>query len=569
MNNFKVPTFLLQSILLLFCLILSPVFAFADSSVFSSFPPPAVIKPVLSFKKHPYLSRTISESEQAALKRLYAGSPRPLLWLRRDDLQTYAAEVFRLLESAPDSGLPLAVYEVDNLKTKWRQLQAKQPVNNFELTLLDTALSISTLRYLSDVHRGRIDRKNERFGFWRDTDYDLLLGFLIDAVRNGQITQLTERAEPDWASYRRLKQALKHYRELARNFRFPSLVLEGTLEEGDSDPQIPLLRNKLQVLGLLHDYADLSDIYRGEMVDAVKHFQRLHGLNDDAIIGKKTLSALNTPLTERVRQIELALERMRWLPELNQDQGLILVNIPAFRLWAYQAGNMNGFSDLSMKVVVGIAKKNQTPVFMADLAYLEFRPYWNVPKNITYKEILPSLLKNPDYLEQQNMELVQYFSVNAEPQQQTEESLQLLRQGAMKIRQRPGPKNSLGLVKFIFPNRYDVYMHDTPAKKLFLSERRDYSHGCIRVEQPKALAQFVLSSRRGWRSEQILEAMREGNNRRVFVRNAIAVLIFYSTAMAIDNEIYFFDDIYNYDESLNQALYPARSETTSLTASTR
>ncbi|WP_051906607.1 L,D-transpeptidase family protein [Methylomarinum vadi] len=569
MNYFKVPTFLVQCIILLHCVIFSLVSAFADSSVSSSFPPPAVITSVLSFRKHPYLSQTISESEQVALKRLYFESPQPLLWLSRDDLHTHAAEVFRLLESAPDSGLPIAVYDVDNLKTKWRQLQGKQPANNFELTLLDTALSLSTLRYLSDVHRGRIDRKNERFGFWRATDYDLLLGFLIDAVRNVQITQLTERVEPNWSSYRRLKQALRHYRELARNFRFPSLVFEGMLEEGDSDPQIPLLRHKLQVLGLLHDYADLSDIYRGEMVDALKHFQRLHGLNDDGIVGEKTLAALNTPLTERVRQIELALERMRWLPELHQGQGLILVNIPAFRLWAYQAGNLNGPSDLSMKVVVGIAKKNQTPVFMADLAYLEFRPYWNVPKNITYKEILPSLLKNPDYLEQQNMELVQYFSVNAEPQRLTEDSLQLLRQGAMKIRQRPGPKNSLGLVKFIFPNRYDVYMHDTPAKKLFLSERRDYSHGCIRVEQPRALAQFVLSSRGGWRREEIQEAMREGDNRRVFVRNAIAVLIFYSTAMAIDNEIYFFDDVYNYDERLNQALYPAKGEAASLTASTQ
>ncbi len=557
-------TFLLHRTACLLCCLLISVRASAAQTEQSVFPTPEIIDSVLSFRSHPYLTLPLSDGEQAALKRLYSSSAPALFWLREAGANNQVAEVLRLLETAPDSGLPVSAYEVDKLLTKWRLLQAEERPNQFELTLFDTAVSTVTLRYLSDLQRGRIDLKSERFGFWHGVDYELLVDLLIEAERKGQISQLTLWVEPDLAPYRRLKQALKHYRELAGNYRFPTVMFEKSIEEGDSDSQIAILSRKLQVLGLLPSHDGESGIYRGDMVEAVKHFQRLHGLNDDGIIGKKTLAALNTPLAERVGQIELALERLRWLPDLRQDQGLILVNIPAFRLWAYRNGNLGGDSDLSMKVVVGIAKKNQTPVFMADLAYLEFRPYWNVPKKITAKEILPNLLENPDYLQQQNMELVQYFSSNAEPAPLTTDSLELLQQGAMKIRQRPGPKNSLGLVKFIFPNRYDVYMHDTPARRLFLSERRDFSHGCIRVEQPQALAEFVLQSRQEWQAERIREAMLEGRSRRVFVKNAIAVLIFYSTAMAIDNEIYFFQDIYHYDERLSRALSSglSRSELT-------
>lgn len=527
-----------------------------------------MIESVLSFNNHPDLTRPITDSELVALKRLYSLSPHPLIWVRPDDLQTNPAEILRVLESAPDSGLPASAYEIEALKKRWLDLQAKERVNDFELTLFDTALSAMTLRYLSDVRSGRVQREIERFGFRRSTDYRLLTDLLIEAVNNHGIGRLTERAEPDWRTYRQLKKALGHYRELARNYLFPTLLFEDSIKEGDNDPQIKILRHKLYALGFLNKLDDDSASYRGELVKAVRHYQRLHGLNDDGVIGKKTLAALNTPLLDRVRQIELALERVRWLPDLSEQQGLILVNIPAFRLWAYSPGRLHDDSDLSMKVVVGIAKKNQTPVFMADLVYLEFRPFWNVPKKITLKEILPNLLKNPDYLYQQNMELVQYFSSNAEPQPFNPDSLDMLRQGTMKVRQRPGRKNALGLVKFIFPNRYDVYMHDTPARRLFLSERRDFSHGCIRVEQPRALAEFVLQSRQDWDLEQIEAAMSGDNNRRVFVKNAIAVLIFYSTAMAIDNEIYFFEDIYDYDERLSQALYQAVPQS-DLSASSR
>ena len=568
MNNCKASNFNSQSIILMLCCLMSFANVWASPFNQSPFPTPTIINSVLSFNTHPYLSQPISENEQIALQELYHLSSQPLIWVQRDDLQTNVVVFFSLLDTAPDSGLPITFYDIDKLKTIWRELLAKEQVNDFELTLFDTALSVTTLRYLSDIRYGRISQNSERFGFRRGTDYKVLTKLFLEAIRSGQVDRLTEQVEPNIGAYRQLKHALMHYRELAYSYRFPVLLFEDSVEEGERDPQLTILRHKLNVLGMLHRYVEeASDIYDSEMVEAVKHFQRLHGLNEDGIIGKKTLAALNTPLNVRVRQIELALERLRWLPELKENQGLILIDIPAFRLWAYSAGKLEENSELSMKVVVGIARKNQTPEFMADLVYLEFRPYWNVPKKSTLKEIIPSVQENPEYLQQQNMELVQYFSANAEPQPWSSDSVELLKQGAMKVRQRPGPKNSLGLVKFIFPNRFNVYMHDTPARRLFSSDRRDFSHGCIRVEQPLKLAEFVLNSRVGWQGEQIKEAMRQGDNRRVFVKNAIAVLIFYSTAMAIDNEIYFFEDIYKYDEPLIEALYPASSVEANLTAS--
>ncbi|WP_305910086.1 L,D-transpeptidase family protein [Methylomarinum sp. Ch1-1] len=515
------------------------------------------VQVVLAGTGHPYLSRPDFNILRQPLKELYFLAPYSLLWLKADDFEGHVPEVLKLLETAPESGLRMADYDVDRLKKEWLALRGQKVVNADDLALFDTALSIATMRYLDDLQRGRIGEQSIRFGFKPSSDVETLVSLLIKAVQSRQIHQLAEWIEPDYKNYRQLKKALARYRALARQYRFPTLLFQGSLREGDRDPQLPLLRRKLAVLGLLGE--EVHEDSQGESYDrrllmAVKHFQRLHGLTDDGVIGAKTLAALNTPLIERVRQIELALERMRWLPRLNKEQALILVNIPAFRLCAYRPGNVLDHCDLSMKVVVGIASKNQTPVFMADLLYLEFRPYWNVPKNITAKEILPKVRENPDYLLKQNMELVQYFGKHAQPQAFSQASLTLLEDGKLKVRQRPGPKNALGLIKFIFPNRYSVYLHDTPAKKLFTYQRRDFSHGCIRVEQPKALAEFVLGSHQEWQAKHIGAAMLNDESQRVIVNDSIAVLVFYSTAQVIGDEVYFFDDIYGYDQQLILAL---------------
>lgn len=517
---------------------------------------------VLDSHYHPYLIKPSYLPLQEGIKDLYFLSPQSLLWLRQENARTLVAEALQMLESADESGLRSGDYNVPILKAKWVYLLDKKEFSRHELALFDTALSISILRYLADLRDGRIKPRSVNFGFSQKNDYDELVSLILAAIQHNEILQLTERVEPDFVPYRQLKQVLKHYRQLERDYLFPTILFEGSLKEGVDDPQVKILKRKLIVQGELNETElngtnenNLQDsTYQGAVIEAVKQFQRRHGLNADGVIGKKTLAALNTPFSKRIGQIELALERFRWIPRLNHDEPLIIVNIPAFQLWALESGNLNTSDSLSMKVIVGIAGKNETPVFMANLNYLEFRPYWNIPKTIIVDEILPEIQKNPDYLSQQNMELVKSFNRFAEPMEITLDSLNLLQKGKIKIRQRPGPKNSMGLVKFIFPNKYAVYLHDTPTQSLFRSERRDFSHGCVRIEQPVALAEFVLHSGKGWQSEQIRKAMYKGNGRRVMVKDSIAVLIFYSTAQVINGEVHFFDDIYGYDTVLNQVL---------------
>jgi murein L,D-transpeptidase YcbB/YkuD len=242
---------------------------------------------------------------------------------------------------------------------------------------------------------------------------------------------------------------------------------------------------------------------------------------------------LSDPSSPRVRQIELAMERLRWLPDI--DGRVIVVNIPMFRLWAWDP--LVKDSALDMAVVVGRARGLQTPVFSAEVTDVVFRPYWNVPASILRNEILPALRRDPSYLQRHNMEI--------------------LGSGAdMQVRQRPGPTNALGLVKFVFPNKYNVYMHATPAVALFQRERRDFSHGCVRVEDPVTLAHWVLQPQSQWSRAAILAAMNGETTQTIRLPEPVPVVIFYMTAAfdPADGIVRFADDIYRHDARLDAAL---------------
>jgi murein L,D-transpeptidase YcbB/YkuD len=290
-------------------------------------------------------------------------------------------------------------------------------------------------------------------------------------------------------------------------------------------------------------------------VEGVRRFQIRHGLEPDGILGKGTQAALRVPLTWRVRQIELALERLRWLPDLG-DERLLAINIPMFRLWAWDLTPPNDAPSLAMDVIVGRALSTQTPVFDEEMREVIFRPYWNVPRSILRNEILPLLERDPDYLRRQNMEIVRGAGDNAQPVQATAENLVLLRKGALRLRQRPGPNNALGLVKFVFPNEENVYMHGTPAQALFSRSRRDFSHGCVRVEDPVALAEWALKERPEWTRDRIVSAMAGTQSFHVSLPRPIQVILFYTTAVVMpeDGTIHFADDIYRHDARLDRVL---------------
>jgi murein L,D-transpeptidase YcbB/YkuD len=327
---------------------------------------------------------------------------------------------------------------------------------------------------------------------------------------------------------------------------------------GDALPQASALVRLLTALGDLPGETPASaepSVYAGPVVNAVKRFQVRHELDADGIIGARTEAALRVPLAWRVRQIELALERLRWLPHLNQDR-FLAVNIPMFRLWVWDSIPPNGAPSFGMDVIVGRGLNRQTPVFVEEMEYLVFRPYWNVPLSIVRGEILPAIRRTPGYLQRHDMEIVAGQSDAAPIVPSTDANIAQLRDGTLRLRQRPGPENSLGLVKFVFPNDSNVYLHGTPAMELFSHARRDFSHGCMRVGDPVGFAEWVLAAQPEWDREAILAAMNGPASRRVDLPRPIQVIVFYLTAALTidDGSVQFAEDIYGHDARLDQYL---------------
>ena len=282
------------------------------------------------------------------------------------------------------------------------------------------------------------------------------------------------------------------------------------------------------------------------MVDGVKHFQTRHGLGADGRLGKDTVRQLNTPLSVRVQQLDDALERWRWLPA-DFSPLPVAVNIPEFVLRVFSPDHRVA---MRMNVVVGKAVRNETPVFADEMKYIIFRPYWNVPLSITRGEIIPALQKDGGYLAKKNFEVTDQSGKIVTTGAVSADVLAQLRSGKLLVRQRPGPSNSLGLVKFIFPNEHNVYLHDTPAQSLFAQSRRDFSHGCIRVGKPADLAAWLLQDQPKWTPDAVKAAMQSGpDNQQVNLTPPVPVVIIYLTAVVEeDGEVYFFNDIYGHDQ---------------------
>ena len=318
------------------------------------------------------------------------------------------------------------------------------------------------------------------------------------------------------------------------------------------------MRARLEVYGDLEAGSpittapDGTPLYEGALVDAVKRFQRRHILDADGVVGAATIAALNVPVAARVRQLEMAMERGRWLPRLD-DAPSIFVNVPLFRLWA--SDPLHGEEPVRMKVVVGKSLRHHTPMFIENMQYVIFRPYWNPPPSIVKNEILPSIRRDPAYFEKEDLEIVASGETDAEAFPPTPENLEAVASGRLFIRQKPGPANSLGLAKFIFPNRANVYMHGTPAGHLFARTRRDFSHGCIRVEDPTTLAEWVLHEVPGWTRERIEGAMQGDGPTQVNLPEPLRVVIFYDTVhVNSENVVHFVSDIYGHDRVLDEVL---------------
>jgi murein L,D-transpeptidase YcbB/YkuD len=285
----------------------------------------------------------------------------------------------------------------------------------------------------------------------------------------------------------------------------------------------------------------------------VRRFQARHDLAPDGVLGRSTLAALNVPYALRARQIALAMERLRALPALT-GQRFIVVNIPAFRLFAFDSVGGPGAPTLQMKIVTGKALDARTPILFEELRYVEFRPYWNVPRSILVKELLPLVRRRPGYLRAHQMEVVDARQTVV-GDVVTSAILGGLTRGELRVRQRPGPANALGLAKFVFPNAANIYMHGTPDTVLFARSRRDFSHGCIRLENPAGLADWVLGDQPAWNREAIESAMTTPRTTRALLSRPVPVVVFYTTAVAFpDGSVHFYPDVYRHDRELIEAL---------------
>jgi len=481
----------------------------------------------------------------------YQAGAYSLAWFSNNQPTPQALALIQLFKAAAEKGLNPDDYDGLRWDDRVARLRAPSPD---DLMHFDLALTVCAMRYVSALHVGRVNPQHFKFGLdVGPKRYDLTEFLRNKVVYSRDVEGAISAVEPQYAGYGRLKTALGAYLKLAaEGDGEPVPVPAKTVRPGDSYTGMPQLVARLTQLGDADpDVASQStgeaSVYQGAVVDAVKHFQRRHGLEPDGSMGKGTVAALNTPLRVRVQQIQFALERSRWIPD-SFPQPPIVVNIPEFRLRTMI--RQPGALPLNMAVVVGKAYQHQTPVFADYMRYVIFRPYWEVPPSITRAELIPKIRRNPNYLAAHN-----YIVVDGAGDTIGGGAVGGLLSGAYRIRQKPGPKNSLGLVKFMFPNSYNVYMHGTPATQLFARSRRDFSHGCIRVENPLALAEWVLHNNPEWTKDRIIAAMNDSETIQVDLTHPIPVLILYSTAVVgPDGQIHFFDDIYGHDAALRQVL---------------
>ena len=476
-----------------------------------------------------------------------------LAWVQDGQPSRQALSMIELFSNAWRKGLQPEDYDA----SRWRSRRQALQESTASVARFDVALTVCTMRLVSDLRIGRVNPKHMNFQLSTDQKKYDLARFVRDRLLPApDLSAVLDTVEPPFEGYRRTQAALVRYTELAGRDNGEKLpATSTTVNPGETYSGVPRLARLLLLLGDLSPETQWSsdrDLYVGALVQAVKHFQRRHGLSDDGRLGDDTLKQLNVPMSDRIHQLQLALERWRWLPS-EFSSPPIVVNIPDFRLRALDESNKVA---LTMRVVVGKAMRSQTPVFTRDMTYVVFRPYWNVPPGILRGEIVPAIERDRNYIAKKRYEVT---TSNGDPVMSgtiSDDVLSQLRTGKLAVRQKPGPANALGLVKLMFPNEFNVYLHSTPAPELFSRTRRDFSHGCIRVEKPADLATWALRNNEGWTLERVQRSMDAGGeNVTVKLARPVPVFIVYATALAYENdEVHFYDDIYGHDAKLALAL---------------
>ena len=471
------------------------------------------------FVKYPKLGKYQSDVE--ALYRKYQYN---YIWIDSNQINEVGNLLYNKINNLDEEGVEVTIpYKVE-LDALFQNLGDTQKPN------IDSELLISSMYffYADKVYKGIDPKKTDELGWYLPRKKQSYVNYLDSLLQNPTLINKNEKGVI--RQYYRLREVLKKYREIEKKEKWEPIVLDSTVKSfspGDSSKTIALIRQRLYVLGDISSDSK-SALYDSILAEGVLKYKKRNAFKLDNTITPRHLASINIPISERIKTIIINMERCRWLStDLTKAKELIVINIPAYQLVYYK----NGEPVLISKVVVG-KDLNKTVIFSADMKYIVFSPYWNVPKSIIEKEIAPAMAKNKNYLSQHDMEW-----------------------NNGDIRQKPGPKNSLGLVKFLFPNSNSIYLHDTPSKELFNEEKRAFSHGCIRIAKPKELANLILKDDKNWTPEKIDAAMNSGEESWYAIKNKIPVYIGYFTAWVdADGLIYFYEDVYQRDAPLQAML---------------
>lgn len=489
-------------------------------------------------------------------------------WIERASPKPQMDDLVTAINAASHEGLDPELYSrtvlQERLKEASKGFLSKKGFDPKEAGMLDAWLTYLYMKYASDLADGLSDLARADPTWQIKTETFDPLAQLEDALARNEIATSLADLTPVAPEYRALRKVLAEYRDRETTGGWPAVPANLKLKAGQRSPGAAALAKRLAATG---DFtgrvpADGEAIaYSAELQEAVKTFQRRHGLTDNGVVNAVLAGELNVPIDRRIRQIELNMERWRWLPR-ELGERYVFVNIPDMRLDVWDGDRVR----LSMRVVVG-KKDTPTPIFNDEMTYLVFSPYWNVPTNIAAEETLPAVLKDPGFLQRTNMEVVDKSGNAVDPA-----SIDLTNPAEYRFRQRPGSDNSLGLVKFMFPNQYDVYLHDTPADSLFARASRSFSHGCVRVEHPEQLAKYVLGDQPGWDEGKIRAAMHAGEEQTVTLTAALPVYIAYLTArVSADGLVQFRKDVYDVDNAqrarLTRHLERLRKSATALSTS--
>ena len=471
------------------------------------------------------------------------------LWVTADGPGTRAAVILKYLKNAAEEGLDAGSYEVEEIEALWHDPSLSS------LARLDTLLTFNAVKYIHNVNQGEFEPyvvDPELFaeaGKQQFTPVDIVERMIAAT----DLDRFFRQMPPQNMHYRALKAGLAVYRNMEQSTALEEIERNTTIHPGDNDGRIPLIRGRLALFAGRVPDQDERTLYDDHLEEQILLFQELHGLQRDGLIGPQTIAALNISPAERVEQIRVNMARWRW-QDHDIGEEYVLVNIANFRLYAYRGGELQ----LNIPVIVG-QFQHQTPVFSDQIKYLEINPFWNIPPSIAVNEKLSELRENPHSLVEKNIRLFSSWQEDGIELDSTAIDWAGVTPGQMaryKLRQDPGPSNALGQLKFVFPNHYSVYLHDTPTKNLFTKERRYFSHGCIRVSTPVQLAVFMLEeNEQSWNEAKIRELIASQKRKVLRISPPLPVHLTYQTAWVDKNgRIHFNEDIYARDKKLLKAL---------------